>query len=135
MTILDNPRHEAFAQAFAAGATADDAYAQAGFKADRGHASRLAASEAVRARIQEIQGRAAAKLEISLQYLLEKAEEARQAAMACGQPSAAVAAIKELGVLSGHRVEKRENLNRSLDQLSDAELTEIARGGAIPKRH
>ncbi len=135
MPILDNPRHEAFAQAFAAGATADEAYAQAGFKADRGHASRLASTDNVRARVEEIRARASAKLEITLQYLMEKAEEARKAAMAGGQPSAAVAAIKELGILSGHRVEKRENLARTIDQLSDAELDAIARGQAPATKH
>ena len=104
MSVLSNARHEAFAQALARGATAEDAYAAAGFKPDRGNASRLTANDSVRARVAELQGRASAKVEITLQFLLEKAEEARQAAMDGGQPSAAVAAIKELGILSGLRV-------------------------------
>lgn len=114
MPTLANPRHELFAQAFAGGATADEAYVQAGFKADRGHASRLAASDHVKARAREIQGRASARLEISLQWLLEKAEAARQAALDGGQPAAAVSAIKEMGILSGLRVEKREKSQSAL---------------------
>jgi len=47
--------------------------------------------------------------------------------MANNQTSAAVAAIKELGILSGLRIERRENLNRSIDDLSDEELMEMGR--------
>ena len=41
--------------------------------------------------------------------LINEAEQARLAAMEAGQYSAAVAAIKEKGVLSGKRVERRES--------------------------
>jgi hypothetical protein len=42
MTVLDNPRHEAFAQARAKGSTLDNAYENAGYIPNRGHACRLA---------------------------------------------------------------------------------------------
>ena len=54
MPVLENPRHEAFAQARAGGAVLDDAYEDAGFAPDRGHASRLAAREDVAERVAEI---------------------------------------------------------------------------------
>jgi len=54
MPILQNTRHEAFAQARARGAVLNDAYEDAGFAPDRGHASRLAARDDVAERIAEI---------------------------------------------------------------------------------
>jgi phage terminase small subunit len=41
MPVLDNPRHEAFAQARAKGARLEQAYEEAGFAPGNGHASRL----------------------------------------------------------------------------------------------
>lgn len=134
MPILTNPRYERFAQELAAGKTADEAYVSAGFKKNRGNASRLKADESILKRIEELRERAqvaaSSSLNITLQWLEEKAEEARQLAMQQGQPSAAVAAIKELGVLSGLRVEKRENTNRNANDLTDDELADIARRGS-----
>jgi len=54
MAVLPNARHEAFAQALAKGKTADDAYAQAGFKPDRGNASRLQQKDSIRQRVAEL---------------------------------------------------------------------------------
>ena len=54
---------------------------------------------------------------------IEEAEEARASAMVSHQYSAAVAAIKEKGVLSGHRVERREiGGPGEFEHLSDDEL-------------
>ena len=44
MPILQNPRHEAFAQSRSRGALLDEAYEHAGFIPGHGHASRLAAT-------------------------------------------------------------------------------------------
>ena len=130
MPILENIRHEAFAQALAKGMTADAAYLAAGYKPSRSAASRLCANVNVSLRVEALRARASANLEFSLQWLLERTEEARQGAMEAGQHAAAIAAIKELGILSGHRIEKRENLSRTVDQMSDADLEAIARGEA-----
>lgn len=54
MPVLEHPRYEAFAQALAAGETADAAYVTAGYKAHRGNAHRLSTNENVKARIAEI---------------------------------------------------------------------------------
>lgn len=128
MPVLSNPKHELFAQELAKGATAEMAYAKAGFSSHRQNAHRLMTNDDILRRVEELQTRAAAKLEVTLQWLMEKAEEARAKAMTNGQIGPAVAAIKELGVLSGHRVEKRENTNRNADDLSDDELLRIASG-------
>jgi hypothetical protein len=44
MPPLNNARHELFAQSLLQGKSASEAYIDAGFKGDRGNASRLAAS-------------------------------------------------------------------------------------------
>ena len=54
MFLLENPRHEAFAQARAKGALLDDAYEDAGFAPGNGHASRLAKRPEVAERIAEL---------------------------------------------------------------------------------
>ena len=54
MPILQNPRHEAFAQARAKGAFLDDAYEDAGFAPGNGHASRLALTPNIAERIGEL---------------------------------------------------------------------------------
>lgn len=54
MPILPNSRHEQFAQALAKGKTADEAYALAGFKPDRGNASRLQQKDSIRQRVAEL---------------------------------------------------------------------------------
>lgn len=75
MAILNNPRHERFAQGLAAGKSADEAYQEAGFKPDRGHASRLAAKGNIQARVAELLGRAAAGVVIDRQWVLERLVE------------------------------------------------------------
>jgi len=48
---LANARHEAFAQALAKGSTADAAYAECGYRPNRGNAIRLKANEHIRSRV------------------------------------------------------------------------------------
>lgn len=54
MPVLKNAKHERFAQGLASGKTADEAYAAAGFKADRGNASRLQQRDSIRQRVSEV---------------------------------------------------------------------------------
>lgn len=113
MPVLDNPKHERFAQELAKGKTADEAYQLAGYKADRCHASRLAAKGNVRARVTEILERSARRAEVTVGSLLAELDEARALAFHVEQPSAAVAATREKAVLVGLRVEKSERRNVS----------------------
>lgn len=128
MPALSNPRHERFAQELAKGKSASEAYVGAGYRANRGNAAALAREQHISTRADEIKDRGSIRAEVTLASLLDEAEQARSLAMKLGQPAAAIAAVKEKGVLSGHRIEKRENTNRNLDSLSDAELMAIARG-------
>lgn len=54
MPLLENPRHEAFAQARAKGVRLEDAYEDAGFTPGNRHASRLAERREVIDRIAEL---------------------------------------------------------------------------------
>jgi phage terminase small subunit len=108
MSVLKNPRYERFAQLLATGKSATEAHELAGFKRDRGNASRLAAHPEIQTRVQQITAIGADRAAVTVESLIKEAEEARVAAMENRQISAAVAAIKEKGILSGKRVERSE---------------------------
>lgn len=57
MPVLKNARHEKFAQALASGKTADASYKLAGYKPDRGAATRLSAKVSIKDRVRELQQR------------------------------------------------------------------------------
>lgn len=81
MPVLDNPKHELFAQALAKGKTQAEAYELAGYKPSEPNASRLTRHDKVQARVAEIQGRAAERAEISKAWVLEKLVENAARAM------------------------------------------------------
>lgn len=123
MGVLSNTRHERFAQALAIGKTNIEAHEIAGFKPNDGNASKLANRPEVQVRIKEITGNAARRAEVTLESLIQEADQARIGAMEAGQFSAAVAAIKEKGVLSGKRIERAEvGGPGDFERMSDDEL-------------
>jgi len=81
MGELQNPRHERFAQELAAGNTADAAYEAAGYRKHRGNAARLSANERVKDRVREIQAVDAERAAVTVQSLIDEAEQARIKAM------------------------------------------------------
>ena len=81
MGEIQNSRHERFAQELAAGKTADAAYEAAGYQKHRGNAARLSANEHVKDRVREIQAIGAERAAITVQSLIEEAEQARIKAM------------------------------------------------------
>lgn len=149
MPVLANPRHERFAVEVAKGFSSTEAYKAAGYEAEGSSAwaaaSRLLRDVRVKARIAELQERVATKAEITLETLIDHANEARSQAMEAGQFAAAVSAIKEMGVLTGLRVEKSERTNKSdartltereLDAaIADALAREEAKAGIPPVTH
>jgi hypothetical protein len=109
-----------------------EAHEFAGYQPHRGNASSLAQEQSILERVAEIRAeaeerqrkateKAVAKLAVTVESLLREAEAARVLAMTAKQPSAAIAAIKEKGVLAGLRVEKAERKN-PYAALSDEEL-------------
>ena len=128
MPLLDNPRHEIFAQELAKGATATYAYASAGYRGDHTAASRLSTNVNIQGRVAELQSVVAAHTEISIESLIREAADIQRAAMASGQCSAATSALILKAKLAGLWVEKRENTNcNELDLMTDAELREFIR--------
>jgi phage terminase small subunit len=102
MGELSNPKYERFAQELAAGSTADAAYEAAGYRKHRGNAARLSANERVKDRVREIQSIGAERAAVTVQSLIDEAEQARIKAMdARGDAAAAVSAITAKAKLAG----------------------------------
>ena len=72
MPILDNSRHEIFAQELAKGATTDEAYQLAGYKANRGNASTLKANQIIADRVAEILAAGAERAEITREMVVRE---------------------------------------------------------------
>jgi phage terminase small subunit len=70
MPVLSNPKHERFAQELAKGKTAFEAHEAAGYKPDRGNASKLAANPDVVERVQQITAKAAEKVGITKERVM-----------------------------------------------------------------
>lgn len=100
MPVLKNARHETFAQGLAKGMTADEAYVSAGYKPDRGHASRLAANGNIRARVDEIKNRVAEKAEWSAADRLSSLKTIFDASVKDDRRTA-IAAIAEANKMQG----------------------------------
>jgi hypothetical protein len=120
MPTLKNPRHERFAQLLASGKTAKDAYALAGYKPSESNGAWLAHKEEISSRVAEINNQAIAREQkasaiaaercaITKQSLTEMALDIYKQAKRDGQNAAAMAAVKEIGVLTGIRIERRES--------------------------
>jgi hypothetical protein len=131
MPVLSNARHEKFAQLLAqlhGEMTVADAHEQAGYRRNEGNASTLARHPDVQERVKEIKGHVAAAQQITREKLVEWHNEVRQQGMVNGQLSAADTAIKEISVLTGHRIERAEiGGPGEFDHLTDAELLSAIR--------
>lgn len=143
MAILDNQRHERFAQALAAGKTADEAYQEAGYAPNRGNAIRLKTNESVAKRVEELKSRIADGVVLSRQWVIERLVENAERAMqveavkdSSGKPtgeyryegSVANRALELLGKEIGMFVDRKEIRTGKLADLSDDELATIATG-------
>lgn len=129
MPPLQNTRQEIFAQVVASGTTKSEAYERAGYQPDRHHAARLATKGHVQKRIAEIQQIAVEQTQITVASLVGAADEIRGLAIEHRQLSAGVAAIKEIGILTGLRVDRREvGEPGEFSRLSDEELLKLIEG-------
>ncbi len=117
--MLSNARWEAFAQGLSKGETADQAYQSAGYKPNRGNATRLKANESIQARLAELQERGQRMTDMTKERLTEMLLQDREDARANGQYSAAVSAVEKVGKLHGLFIDKSENVNTNY-VISDA---------------
>lgn len=130
-------QQERFCQLIAQGKNQTDAYVEAGYKCKspdvaKANASRLIANANVSARIANLRAMAAEATQIDLQWLIKKGVDLLLAAEKEGAYGPAISALKEVGILTGYRVEQRknENVNRYVDELTDDELTAIIKAGS-----
>jgi phage terminase small subunit len=121
MPPLLNGRHELFCLALAEGKSEFDAYSSAGYRPNRGNASRLKAKESVRARVAELQATAAKASEVTIQSLLNELEAARAKATDLNQLSAAVRAVEVKARVSGLLVQRIEQTVVIEDRYEQAE--------------
>jgi hypothetical protein len=108
---LKNARHERFAQERAKGKSIDAAYADAGFKPNRGNAARLNANESVQARITELQARAAEKAVVTIEDItarLLKIAEKGEASKDAPLLAVARASLMDAAKLNGLIVDKHD---------------------------
>ena len=135
MPALPNARHERFAQEIVKGKSGREAYRSAGFKPKNDNAADAAASRLlkdvkVRARITELQERAAKRAELTVVDILNELEQARLLALQLEQPSAMVAASMGRAKVAGLIVDKSEHGKPGdFSRMSDDELERIARRG------
>jgi hypothetical protein len=108
MPVLENQRHEIFAQEIAKGKTISESYVLAGFKPNRANAARLKAKESVRQRILELGQAGAAAAKVTVESLINELEAARQQATDYRQLSAAIRAIEAKGKIAGVLVERKQ---------------------------
>lgn len=111
--MLDNPKHEAFAQAVAKGSPAYTAYRDAGYtvKSDAAasvNASRLLSVARVASRVKELQAASAEIAVVSAAHLSDQLEEIRLKAIAANQMGAAAQAVMGRAKLHGLIIDKAE---------------------------
>jgi len=97
MPALPNAKHELFAQALAKGKSQAEAYAAAGYAPSEPNASRLTSNDKVKARLAELQERAAIRVELTVADILAELEEARQSALTAATPQSGAAVAASLG--------------------------------------
>jgi phage terminase small subunit len=140
---LKNPRRERFCQLLALGKCATDAYEGAGYARSNSNGPALAKTQEISARVAEITAEAfererataaaaAERAAITRHDLAKEALAVLSDARKAGQNAAAIAAIKEIGVLLGIRIERSERGLPGefdwLDRLNVDELRLLAEG-------
>ena len=114
MPVLNNPRHETFAQELAKGKTADEAYVIAGYSENRGNCIRMKANESILKRVDELLERSATRAEISIasitESLLRIAEKAESLGEAAGL-GVAKGAWMDAAKVNGLVVDRTQNEN------------------------
>lgn len=111
MPVLQNARHERFAQELAKGRSQADAYVEAGYRSSRSAAARLAADVNICERVSEIAERVAIRTEITAAEITDRLLAI--AKMAEGKDEAAMlqvarASLMDAAKLNGLVVDKAE---------------------------
>ena len=134
-----NARQELFSQSLLVGKSADQAYADAGYKPSRPHASRLATNGNVLARLAELRKPVTKAAQVTLEGHLRDLKIVRNMATTAGQFGAAITAEVNRGKAAGLYVERRVIGMKRLVDMTDEELeyvlgdlgAEIDAGGTL----
>lgn len=110
---LKHDQHERVAQELAKGACDFDAYRAAGYKGGRPAASQICNRVDIRARVAEIQGRAAKRAEVTVADIAKQLDEDREFAKVKGQAAAMVSASLGKAKVLGLIVERQEHTGRN----------------------
>lgn len=129
MGVLSNQRHELFARALAEGKSHFDAHREAGYKPNRGNASKLAAQQEIQDRVKQITTFTAMRTEtsgsVTLESLIQEAGEIQRLASEAAQYSAATSALTAKAKLAGLWIERGENTNQNVNYvMSDQPMTD-----------
>ena len=124
MPVLDNAKHELFAQGLAKGETAIAAYEAAGYQPDRGAASRLSANVNIAARVVELQSAVAEQTECTIADIAKQLDEDRTLAHSVEQAGAAVSATMGKAKLFGLIKEKHEHFGKDGGPIETKELSD-----------
>lgn len=114
MPVLNNAKHELFAQGIAKGESQRQAYIAAGYTASinpdvtDAAASRLLRDVRVSARVQELQNKAAARAEITLESWIQEGAELMRAALAAGDSTAASQQYERVAKVAGFWIDRSE---------------------------
>lgn len=133
MPVLDNPKHEAFAQAIASGVSNREAYAEAGYStsneaATDASASRLLASARVASRVKELQAASAEEAVVDAATLSDQLEDIRAKAISANQFGAAAQAVMGRAKLHGLIIDKAEvkDVTEMAPEVRQAEIRRLA---------
>ena len=118
-------RQELFCQGLLAGKPADQAYADAGYRPSRPHASRLATNGNVVARLAELRKPVVAAVQMTLETHLNDLLSLRDKATTAGQLGPAVTAEVHRGKAAGLYVERRISRNETTITIRDEALRTI----------
>lgn len=126
MPVLPNPRHERFVHLLFEGKSADKAYVEAGYKANRHNAAALAREEHIATRLAELQTKVAERTLITVHSLTDELEEARTIAIAEKQTSAAVAATLGKAKLHGLLIDKKQHTGANGGPIQTLDLSHLS---------
>lgn len=126
MPVLDNARHERFAQELVKGASQVEAYRLAGYEPVEANASRLIRNDKVAARVAELKEAAAERAEITIYDIASQLDEDREFARGLEAPAAAISATMGKAKVLGLIVDKSAATDAAGKDLpSDTELARM----------
>lgn len=135
MPVLQNVRHEKFAQLVSVGVSLIDAYGKAGFTENAGSASRLQKSAKVHARIEELSSKVHEKLAhraaLNRDWVLGAMQEVALRCMSADnfQPAPAIRALELLGKDLGlfrDAIDHNFKWDGDLSKLTESQKTQLA---------